>query len=54
MRGTLLGVPVRRTIVYWGLYSGPPILGKFPYVLGGCVWICKIRDSFLHSLIRTS
>ena len=25
IRGTILGVPKIRTIVYWGLYWGPPI-----------------------------
>ena len=28
IRGTLLGVPKIRTIVFWGLYWGPPILGN--------------------------
>ena len=28
-RGTLLGVPILRIIVYWGLYWGPPILGNY-------------------------
>ena len=28
IRGTILGVPILRTIVYWGLYWGPPFLGK--------------------------
>ena len=25
IRGTILGVPIIRTIVFWGLYWGPPI-----------------------------
>ena len=29
IRGTILGVPIRRTIVYWGLYWGPPISGNY-------------------------
>ena len=29
IRGTLLGVPIRRTIVFWGLYWGPLILGNY-------------------------
>ena len=29
IRGTLLGVPVIRTIVFWGLYWGSPILGNY-------------------------
>ena len=36
IRGTFLGVPIRRTIVYWGLYWGPPSLGNYhlsPYIL---------------------
>ena len=27
--GTILGVPVLRIIVFWGLYWGPPILGNY-------------------------
>ena len=27
--GTILGVPIIRTIVFWGLYWGPPILGNY-------------------------
>ena len=29
IRGTLLGVPTLRTIVFWGLYWGPPIMGHY-------------------------
>ena len=29
IRGTFLGVPIVRTIVYWGLYWGPLILGNY-------------------------
>ena len=29
IRGTFLGVPIIRTIVYWGLYWVPPILGNY-------------------------
>ena len=29
MRGTILGVPMIRTIVYWGLYWVPLILGNY-------------------------
>ena len=31
IRGTILGVPIIRTIVYWGLSWGPPNCGKLPY-----------------------
>ena len=29
IRGTFLGVPIIRTVVFWGLYWGPPILGNY-------------------------
>ena len=29
IRGTFLGVPRIGTIVFWGLYWGPPILGNY-------------------------
>ena len=29
IRGTLLGVPIIRTIVFWGLHWGPHILGNY-------------------------
>ena len=29
IRGTLLGVPIIRTIVFWGLYWGSQILGNY-------------------------
>ena len=29
IRGTFLGVPIMRFIVFWGLYWGPPILGNY-------------------------
>ena len=28
IRGTFLGVPIRRTIKYWGLYWSPLVLGN--------------------------
>ena len=27
--GTILGAPILRTIVHWGLYCGPPNLGNY-------------------------
>ena len=30
-RGTILGVPIIRTIVFWGLYWGLPIYGNYHY-----------------------
>ena len=32
MRGTILGLPIIRILVYWGLYWGPPYLEKLPYL----------------------
>ena len=29
IKGTILGLPIIRTIVFWGLYWGPPILGNY-------------------------
>ena len=34
IRGTLSVVPIIRIIIYWGLYWGPPYLGKGPYAPG--------------------
>ena len=31
IRGTLFGVPIIRTIVYWGSILGPPFFGKLAY-----------------------
>ena len=36
IRGTLLGIPIIRIIVYWGLYGGPLILGN--YHIGGDIY----------------
>ena len=33
MMCTLLGVPIIMTIVFWGLYWGPPILGNYHFIL---------------------
>ena len=32
IRGTILGVPIIRTIVFWGLYWGSLILGNYQVV----------------------
>ena len=34
MRGTLLGVPIIRTVVFCGLYWGPFILGNYHIEIG--------------------
>ena len=36
MGGTALGVPIRRTVIFWGLYWGPLILGNY--------YICHTED----------
>ena len=33
IRGTLLGLPILRIIVFWGLYWGPLILGNYHMVI---------------------
>ena len=33
--GTFLGVPIIRTIVFWGLYWGSPILGNYHMDING-------------------
>ena len=33
IRDTIFGVPLIRTIVFWGLYWGPPILGNYHILL---------------------
>ena len=48
IRGTILGVPIIRIIVFWGLYWGPPILGN--YHMGGC----QIYDPFLDPSCNTA
>ena len=32
IRGTFSGVPIIRTVVFWGLNWGPPMLGKYHIV----------------------
>ena len=32
IRGTILGVPIIRSIIYWGLYWGSLYFGKLPYL----------------------
>ena len=34
--GTILGVPIRRTIVFWGLYWGSLILGNYQISMVMC------------------
>ena len=35
IRGTILGIPIIRTVVSWGLPLGPLILGIYPLALRG-------------------
>ena len=35
--GTLLGVPIIRTIVFWGSILGSPYFGKLPYGHSLCI-----------------
>ena len=36
--GTFFGVPIIRTIVFWGLYWGPLILGNYHVEGAQCAW----------------
>ena len=33
IRDTFLGFPIYRTIVFWGLYWGPPIFGNYHLIV---------------------
>ena len=35
IRGTFLGVPIIRIVIYWGSMLGSPYLGKLPYQVPG-------------------
>ena len=52
MKGTFLGVPIIRTVIFWGLYWGSPIWGNYHMVL----WLhalprcftCRAKRPFWH------
>ena len=51
IRGTLLGVPIIRIIIYWGLHWGPLILGNYHLRAWGYavrVRILSLSDSVMH------
>ena len=56
--GTLLGVPILRILVYWGLYWGPPNFGKLPYELqsrlqvGESDWPCRGKRELENTFLR--
>ena len=41
--GTILGVPIKRIMVFWGLYWGPPILGNYHIgdYMGSTIWVIE-------------
>ena len=41
-RGTLLGVPIIRIIVFGGLYWGTPILGNYHIGTCGVFWVSEL------------
>ena len=43
--GTFLGVPIIRTIIFWGLYWGPPVLGNYHII---------IPETYNHDKVATS
>ena len=51
IRGTILGVPIIRTIVFWSLYWGPPILRNYHIVaLAGSSSISLVLHVCIHAL----
>ena len=40
IRGTILGVPIIRTIVFWGLYWGP-VFWESTILCGYCCFLCQ-------------
>ena len=44
--GTILGVPIIRIIVFWGLYWGPFILGNYQILLKLDVGVSKAEGAF--------
>ena len=44
IRGTILGGPIIRTIIYWGLYLGTLILGNHQVYLSDS-WPCSFKAS---------
>ena len=49
MMGTFLGVPITRTIIFWGLYWGPPFSGNYHV---GLMQVHSLRVCFSHSYAR--
>ena len=50
IRGTILGVPIIRIIVFWGLYWGPLILGN--YHIGLCFQVVVLMRFVLTLQLR--
>ena len=44
IKGTILGVPIIRIVIFWGLYWGPPIFGNYHISV-------KITDHFPGEVI---
>ena len=44
IRGTILGVPIVRTLVFLGLYWGPPILGKYQITTQKIAWTAVLAN----------
>ena len=56
--GTFLGVPIRRTIVFRGLYWGPLILGNYHFAvhlfLHGSSEACRAPDSWKYAAMQVT
>ena len=46
--GTFLGVPIIRTIVFWGLYWGPPFLGNYHIYIYIYIYIYICVDVYVY------
>ena len=55
IRGTILRVPIIRTIIYWGLYWGRPILGNYHLIkqeFGASSDVSSICSSMFELFLR--
>ena len=41
IRDTFLGIPIIRTVVFWGLYWGSPIYGNYHVALQSPIYLDK-------------
>ena len=49
MWGTILVIPTIRTVVFWGLCWGPPILGNYHLCIPTCMHLSTVYTFFTQS-----